>query len=368
MNAPKLLVFPANIDACKDFVRHARSLGFQVCGACSVPFEPPPGEFDALHPLPFVTDPGFLPELKALLARLGASHLHAPHHGVWWHLRKLLDEGRLQGVALCAPHPFETYWARFAPSLEWARRQRGDALLEGLPRPPRGLAPALCEAELVALHRQFVAIPGETDEAKLETLVSLARIAPPGDVVEVGVLYGRSGHTLGWLASRYGLGATVCVDPWSAAELTDQGPAASALADEPGFIDYQKIFLEFRANAAAVPGISYIRQPSVAAAQTYRAALSKGRLEAEGLPAVPLSGAISLLHIDGNHRFDHVVADIRSWAPQLAPYGWLMLDDYIWAFGDGPQRAGDELLTSGDYDCAFVASDTLFLRRAPSGA
>jgi hypothetical protein len=25
----------------------------------------------------------------------------------------------------------------------------------------------------------------------------------------------------------------------------------------------------------------------------------------------------------------------------MAPGGWVVFDDYVWAFGDGPQRVGD---------------------------
>ena len=69
------------------------------------------------------------------------------------------------------------------------------------------------------------------------------------------------------------------------------------------------------------------------------------------------------MHIDANHRYDHVRRDIEIWSPYLAAGGWLLLDDYVWAFGDGPQRVGDELLGSPLYDSAFVSGDTLFLRR-----
>jgi hypothetical protein len=45
------------------------------------------------------------------------------------------------------------------------------------------------------------------------------------------------------------------------------------------------------------------------------------------------------------------------------PGGWIVFDDYQWAFGDGPTRVGDELLETGHFDCAFAWSDSLFMRK-----
>lgn len=130
-------------------------------------------------------------------------------------------------------------------------------------------------------------------------------------------------------------------------------------------IDFERVFLNFLATAAATPCTSYIRTLSEEAIETYVRAARAGRHAADGLAPVSVQGRISPQHIDGNHRYDHVCADIRNWAPYQAGHGWLMLDDYAWSFGDGPQRAGDALLTTGDYDHAFTLSHTLFLRRAP---
>lgn len=69
--------------------------------------------------------------------------------------------------------------------------------------------------------------------------------------------------------------------------------------------------------------------------------------------------------MDGNHAYAHAKSDIVGWAPHIVPGGWLVVDDYIWPYGDGPRRAGDELLAdwTGRYDCAFVAGSALFVRR-----
>ena len=89
----------------------------------------------------------------------------------------------------------------------------------------------------------------------------------------------------------------------------------------------------------------------------------KGFIESGELGSQLISGVISLLHIDGNHSYQFVKRDIELWFPLVIKGGWILLDDYLWAFGDGPKIAGDELLSSGKIDCAFIIGDTLFLRK-----
>lgn len=110
--------------------------------------------------------------------------------------------------------------------------------------------------------------------------------------------------------------------------------------------------------------VGYIRETSETAIKMYTEFAKSGTLPSNELNEISLTGSIAMLHIDGNHRYDHVCRDIHLWAPLVVPGGWVLLDDYVWAFGDGPKRAGDELLSTGNYDVAFTMSDTLFLRRS----
>jgi len=361
--SPTLLVFPINVDSAVPVIRHARMLGYRIIGASSVFPLPTSAGLDACIHLPFVTAPDFLPALKQALGAHRVTHLYAPHHGVWSHLTGLSAEQEDIRSRLCGVHPFEQHWNDFLPSLEWAGTQHADSFADSLMLPGTVAAPALGVAGYSSIHRGFLRIPGESDEAKLAALCSLARVTPPGDVVEIGVLYGRSAYALGRLAHAHGIGSFIGVDPWNLGQITDQGEQAAILERERGYVDCERIFLEFLATAAEVPGMSFIRDVSQAAIKTYAEAARAGHLATAALPAVPLKGGISLLHIDGNHRYDQVLLDIQTWTPFLIPGGWLLLDDYVWAFGDGPQRAGDQLLDSGEFDCAFTCSDTLFLRK-----
>lgn len=185
----------------------------------------------------------------------------------------------------------------------------------------------------------------------------------PGDVVEIGCLYGRSALALGSLAHRYALGSTICVDAWGFAQARDQGDAAAILNGNDVVVDFAQIFDNFLAAASQIPGMGCIRLPSQAAISVYRQAAASGSLDSGPLRPVAVRGTIAVLHIDGNHAHAEVVADIATWLPWVRPGGWLLLDDYVWAFGDGPCRAGDALLVGGGFDCAFVTAGTLFLRK-----
>ena len=49
---------------------------------------------------------------------------------------------------------------------------------------------------------------------------------------------------------------------------------------------------------------------------------------------------------------------------QATPNGWIIIDDYVWPWGDGPQRAGDEFLAEHHrkIGCAFVIGTALFVK------
>ena len=163
MSTQRLLVFPSSIDAARPFMRVARSLGFEIIGADSIQGGVAAAEEDRHIHLPFITDPRFDAAFFDSLAELGITHVHAPHHGVWWHLNKLREQPG-KAFFLCAPHPFDSHWEAFSPSLKWAESQATEALARALPTPPRGLA-AVEGVELEA--QQEGDRPGEPGEARI---------------------------------------------------------------------------------------------------------------------------------------------------------------------------------------------------------
>lgn len=365
-SSKNLLIFPAGIDGVENFAKIAIQLGFNVIGASSVPIDKKSTHFNEITRLPFITEFAFDNFFLDIIEKHNISHVYSPHHGVWWHIKKLLEREKNNSIKkplffLCGEHPFQNYWNEFEPHLDWADKALQDNLAPSIES--SHAAPVMERMQYAALHRGFLRIPGESDVEKLTAMSAIARLLPAGDVVEIGSLFGRSAYALARLAQHYRIGATICVDPWRMEQIVDQGVAAKELFDGRSLINLDHVFTEFCATASELGNIGYIRAPSIQAIDTYIKSIPSKRLHSPELGSISISGKIALLHIDGNHRYDHVVQDIATWTPYLQSGGWLLLDDYVWAFGDGPQKAGDELLHTGDYDLAFVASDTLFLRR-----
>ena len=365
-----LLVFPLDMDAAHDFISVARALGSTIVGASSAMPDAAGRDVDHFESLPFVTDCDFPDRLATLVGRHSITHIYAPHHAVWWQLKKLnrIDPARF-GYTVCEPDPFTLEWRNFAASYDWADAMLADTMAEAIaPRPDLVVRPRLARSLYAGLHLLFTRTPGQCDDHKLHALAAVARLAPRGDVVEIGSLYGRSAVALAWLAREHDIGGALSIDPWRLSALTDQGEQAALLNEEMPSIDLEKIFLVFRAFAAAQPNLAYIRDTSASAREIYATCVEEGCIDIDDARKMVLTGVISILHIDGNHRYDQVKNDIALWTGLVKPGGWVLVDDYVWSFGDGPQRAGDELLASGLFDCAFAAADTLFLRRGDAPA
>lgn len=363
MSNTRLLIFPLDLDSAYPFARAATALGVEIIGASSAMASPGDRAVNHFIRLPFVTDPAFNQSLREAIRQHKITTIFAPHQGVWRHLDTLLRTAPgSYHFDLCKPDPFTATWQIFSRHEDWAAAAHLSAAPEWIGGAT--VRPPLSRSCYAALHRQFLNTPGDSDEGKLHALCDIVRLLPPGDLLEVGCLYGRSALALGYLANCHRIGNLIGIDPWNAAEVTDQGAQASLLNGERAKIDLEQIFRIFLSTAAMLDNMGYIRKTSEAARPVYEAARLCGRLDSPELGSITLSPHLSLLHIDGNHRYDHVLMDIGTWSPYLVPGGWLLLDDYIWAFGDGPKRIGDELLNSPLYDTAFVSGDTLFLRRS----
>ena len=356
-----LLVFPLDMDASWPLVRAARAIGVRTIGASSASSAPDGVAVDAFVRLPFVTDPAFAAALRAVVREHGVTTVHTAHEGVWRRLHQLLSEPADDGrFALCGPDPFAAIRERFRLPQAWGAAMSASRMAEWIGEGP--LREPLPELAAAALHELVFNTPGQTDQDKLAALCEIARVLPDGDMVEIGSLYGRSALALGFLARSQRIGNLICVDPWHLDEIEAQGAGAALLTEGLADTDPESIYRIFLLKTCILGNVGAIRRASVPAFELYCAARRAGALHSD-LGTIALSAQLSLLHVDGNHRYEHVRQDIALWSACLAPGGWLLVDDYVWAFGDGPRRVGDELLVSGLYDNAFVAGDTLFLRR-----
>lgn len=348
------LIFPATTQAALDEAAVLREHGVRVVLAASVP----PDVLRTANPewilLPYVSDPGFPTALRRLVDQHGIARISAPVQSAHRFLAELLADGDWP-VRLIGQSPVEAAVAAHVDLMESAAQ--AGALVEAIASPQSGIT----EEQLAALLRTAGAIYGESAPAKLAALAGIFATAPQGDVVEIGALLGRSTATLALLAAWHRTGTVLAIDPWNSGDPVRR--------DAPGYVtrmngswadaDMEAMFRVNMMGVATAP-FGCLAMPSSAARPTY----GPGETVNGPLGPATLRGRIAVLHIDGNHDEDVVLGDCRDWVPQLEPSGWLVLDDYRWAHGIGPRRAGDLVLTrnADRIARAFVVAGALFVQ------
>lgn len=74
---------------------------------------------------------------------------------------------------------------------------------------------------------------------------------------------------------------------------------------------------------------------------------------------VHLDHPVDIVYLDGDHRYEAVLNDLRHWMPQIRPGGFICGHDYGFAKRPGVQQAVDEVL--GNPDAVFA--DTSFVKQ-----
>lgn len=349
------LVFPAVNQAALEFLRAARHRGESVVCAASVANDEIGAEWGGLHRLPAIYDDDFALRFLSLVGAQSIGRLFCPVASVHDFMRRFITQHRLD-IELIGQSPIRQQVEQHRQLMARARR-----LLPLVELCADG-APPLSLLEVAGVQRQASLIYGESNDDKLAAMMGVFAGTPAGDVVEIGSLMGRSAFVLLYLAWRYRIGPVLTIDPWrSDAAIQRESPDEfQALVDEWDFEVLSEGFMvnmiPFRADDHA-----HIRLASENAFKIYvdgEAILSPmgGR--------VAYSGKIAAIHIDGNHDYDCVKKDCELWLGRMLPGSWLILDDYIWSHGDGPYRAGNELLHDQPdrIGCAFVCGKALFVK------
>lgn len=325
-----VLIFPAGVPDALKYRAEAAERGCHVVGASSLAFNPEAGRYDAWEYLPYVHAPEFPERLAALIARLNISAIYAPHEVVSGHLAELLP-GLAPGVELISASPL------LAKEREYRDLWKRAEAISAAPDWFDGGVARLTGAKLAGLLRYVDGVPGMSDNDKIAAIIEVARHVPVGDIVEIGSWWGRSAALFTLLSRHHGLGPVLCVDPWHA----DALPQGVAILDKASAaMDLDDALRIFETNLSPIANgqVNYIRAPSIEGAARYGPGLA---VETEALGRTVYCGQIALLHIDGNHALERVTEDAESWTPHMAPGGWIVFDDYVWAFGDGPQKVGD---------------------------
>ena len=178
------------------------------------------------------------------------------------------------------------------------------------------------DAELLATYRSSCSWPSLYYE-KIQTLISLAS---PRLVVEVGVAYGyHADHIL-----RHNPHANyVGIDPYVAAYDSDDG------FDR----DVAKLF--GTSPTEAMDRLFYAVSKNLEGHFSDRATLVRSR-SIDASKAFDKS-SLPFVFIDGDHRYEAVLADLKAWWPKVEVGGALVGDDFIWP---GVQKAVNEFFDS----------------------
>lgn len=357
-NAKPVLIFPAGMSRSIEYLERCLRTGQAVIGSSSLAYDVAKSRYPDWAYLPYITDPAFNDALAALIAQYKVEAIYTPNLVAWSYLNRMLP--------VIAP---DVSLVNASPILEEvsgynAATRRGRQLLDT----PLSLAsnvqqlPCASELELSALFRHANIIPGMCDDEKIAALCEIARHAVPGDIVEIGSAYGKSAFVLSQLAKLYHTGKLLCVDPWQR-EFTVQHDASGMVDGMIDEFDIDEILRVFEMSLLPYSNgmINYLRLPSTEAARHYGAG-SDVTTAAFGTTAY--CGQIAILHIDGNHSYDAARDDVLAWSPHVVAGGWIIIDDYVWPYGDGPQRVGDEFLAQhhARIGCAFVMGTALFLQ------
>lgn len=137
--------------------------------------------------------------------------------------------------------------------------------------------------------------------------------------IDLGVYRGRSFLPQAWAHRRAGDGVVIGVDPYSRheAEEHDHAVLATEISAFVAATDWDELYLQVeqeRGRAGFSDYSELLRSTSAAA-----------------VDALAARGPFGLIHIDGNHDTQAVVADVHAYLPLLAPgNGFLVLDDISW--------------------------------------
>jgi len=353
-----ILVFPSALEAAAKFAREAHQWGRRVVGASSLEQDPNAGAFDAWGRLPFIGAPDFFDALAALVAREGVTDVFTPHAATFHLFEQALPE-RLPGVRLMGPGPFKRQMDRVSAAL--ADGRAGLETIAAIAGVPSSLP-----AELVGgILAQAETIHGECSREKILAICGVVPLAPKGDIVEIGALFGKSSYVFNRVGAYCGVGATLCVDPWDLG-LSVQTDAPVLIQEASGGWDWNLVRTGFLLAMLGCSAGDFNYLP-MTSADAHRRYVEDRAVTSPEFGSTTLAGSIAVLHLDGNHDEAAVAEDFALWSPLVAPDGWVIFDDYHWPHGDGPRKVADRAIAAygSRVQRHFVAGGAMFVHLKP---
>lgn len=350
-----ILIFPAGMPRSVAYLNKCKEDGRQVIGSSSLTYDPARELYPAWASLPYVTDPTFDEALQRLITEVDIGEIYTPNLVVWNYLEQHLSR-LATGVMLANTSPVDEVLGGYRAALKKAK-SFADAPLS-LSKDP--VHPMPSNIELAGLCRYADLIPGMCDDEKLHVLLEIARHSVNGDIVEIGSWWGKSAFILAWLAQHFKIGNILCVDPWSNAHLVQNEKIVDSGSAQVDADEALNVFL-IGLLPFNVKHINYLRMTSAEGAKRY----SDERIVTSGhFGETQYAGKISILHIDGNHAYNAVKTDIDSWVGFVVDGGWIIFDDYMWPYGDGPKKVGDDFVDANQsrIATAFVMGGALFIQ------
>ena len=306
--------------------------------------------------LPYVHEQTFPGLFLDLIKQRNITRVYAPVAAVYSWLDRFISKNDL-AIRLTGDSPIKREMKRFNRLMGKVANYRSfiDECAGGVSD--------LGDLEIAAVFRMASNIYGESNEHKIAAMMAVFSSAPRGDVIEIGALVGKSASVLSWLARRYQTGNVLVIDPWQSEAARQYDSPDTVRVDMVGEWEYEMLPQGFVINTLPIGlgNFNYLRQESAKGFEIFRQ--NRSAVSA-AFGKVDYQGRIAVIHIDGNHDYAQVRQDCELWLPLLVGGGWLILDDYVWAHGDGPHRVGNALLEwrAQDIERAFVCGKALFVK------
>jgi hypothetical protein len=350
------LIFPCSVPDARAYAALARLRGEVTLAASSLAYDESAGQFERWIFLPSVYEKDFAEKLNAVIAEYGIDQIYSPVSAAHWGISSLIAEGIVR-VPLIGEMPIRQHSRVHAELMAQAQEHLNTigVISEGRSE--------LSVIEVAAVLRKAMGFFGESNESKIAAMLAIFADAPRGDVVEIGVLTGRSASVLEMMARRHKIGPVLAIDPWTyvnSVQLESPTDLQSMVDVWDAKVPFETFLVELLPIARE--GLfNYLATTSRAAHHIW---LAGDEVTSREFGVTQYGNDISILHIDGNHDYSAVKGDVDLWLPHVAQGGWLILDDYFWLHGDGPRRVGDALLQERLIDIrrAFVCGRALFLQ------